>query len=94
MVGWRPLLFLLMMLLCSETAVFAACEGLTGKPAAECLLGTIESEGHLSPDAFGENQVLVPQYQGTPGCAEGGCYRNKKCRVVAGQSWKSKDAHN
>ncbi|GJL61889.1 MAG: hypothetical protein NPIRA04_05430 [Nitrospirales bacterium] len=72
MVGGRPLL-LLMMLLCSETAVLAACEGLTGKPAAECLLGNIESEGLLSPDAFGTNQSLVPQYQGTLGCAEEGC---------------------
>lgn len=71
--GWRLLLLLLMMLLCSETVVFAACEGLTGKPAAECLLGNIEGEGHLSPDAFGANQSLVPQYEGTVGCAEGGC---------------------
>ncbi|GJL52986.1 MAG: hypothetical protein NPIRA02_01180 [Nitrospirales bacterium] len=73
MVAWRQLLLLLMMLLCSEAAVFGACEGLTGKPAAQCLLGNIESEGHLSPEAFGGNQSLVPQYQGTPGCAEGGC---------------------
>jgi len=61
------------MLLCSETAALGACEGLTGKPAAECLLGNIESEGHLSPDAFGANQVLFPQYAGTSGCKEAGC---------------------
>ncbi|RMH36726.1 MAG: hypothetical protein D6690_05175 [Nitrospirae bacterium] len=54
-------------------AVFSACEGLTGMDAANCALGTIQSQGLTDPGTIGGYQSQVPQYGGTAGCQDAGC---------------------